>query len=474
MERKHRHIVEMGLTLMSQASMPLSYWDHAFHTAVYLINRLPSAYHENTIPYEMIFNKYPDYSFLKVFGCMCFPHLRPFNKHNLISGPVLVLFCGIHLIIKDINVLIQRARFFLSRDVIFNESSFPFSVAKPHDSSPPSSVPSQLLALGVLPIPTAHPNPPSHSIGSIESLGSLSQPVELNSPQLVPTEQAASSTPVNDESSPSTALSSPPPSQPPNTHPMQTRSKSGIVCPRLHPTLLLTTAEPTSVKHALSSPEWKEAMQQEYNALMANNTWSPVPLPSGRKAIGCKWVFRVKQNPDGSILKYKARLVAKGFNQIPGQDYSETFSPVMKPVTIRIMLTVALTHHWSIQQIDVNNAFLNGDLEEEVYMTQPHGFAGSDKSVVCKLKKAIYGLKQTPRAWYERLTKTLLTFGFVQSKCDPSLLVFKTVSDCLYLLIYVDDIIITGSSSVLIQKLITKLHAVFALKQLGNLEFSGY
>ena len=114
------------------------------------------------------------------------------------------------------------------------------------------------------------------------------------------------------------------------------------------------------------------------------------------------------------------------------------------------------------------------DLEEEVYMTQPHGFAGSDKSVVCKLKKAIYGLKQTPRAWYERLTKTLLTFGFVQSKCDPSLLVFKTVSDCLYLLIYVDDIIITGSSSVLIQKLITKLHAVFALKQLGNLEFSGY
>ena len=182
MERKHRHIVEMGLTLMSQASMPLSYWDHAFHTAVYLINRLPSAYHENTIPYEMIFNKYPDYSFLKVFGCMCFPHLRPFNKHNLISGPVLVLFCGIHLIIKDINVLIQRARFFLSRDVIFNESSFPFSVAKPHDSSPPSSVPSQLLALGVLPIPTAHPNPPSHSIGSIESLGSLSQSVELNSP----------------------------------------------------------------------------------------------------------------------------------------------------------------------------------------------------------------------------------------------------------------------------------------------------
>ena len=146
---------------------------------------------------------------------------------------------------------------------------------------------------------------------SLESLSSLSQPVELNSPQLVPPEQAASSTPVNDESSPSTALSSPPPSQPPNTHPMQTRSKLGIVCPRLHPTLLLTTAESTSVKHALSSLEWKEAMQQEYSTLMANNTWSLVPLPSGRKAIVCKWAFRVKQNPDGSILKYKTKLVAK-------------------------------------------------------------------------------------------------------------------------------------------------------------------
>ena len=162
---------------------------------------------------------------------------------------------------------------------------------------------------------------------------------------------------MNDESSHSTALSSHPPSQPPNTHPMQTRSKLGIVCPRLHPTLLLTTAESTSVKHALSSLEWKEAMQQEYSTLMANNTWSLVPLPSGRKAIGCKWAFRVKQNPGGSILKYKAWLVAKGFNQIPGQDYSETFSPVVKPVTIRIKLTIALTHHWSILQIDVNNAF---------------------------------------------------------------------------------------------------------------------
>ena len=134
------------------------------------------------------------------------------------------------------------------------------------------------------------------------------------------------------------------------------------------------------------------------------------------------------------------------------------------------MLTITLTHHWFIQQIDVNNVFLNGYLEEEVYMVQPPGFVDSNKSMVCKLKKAIYGLKQAPRAWYERLTKTLLTFGFIQSKCDPSLLVFKIDSACLYMLIYVDDIIITRSSTVLFQNLIAKLIVVFALKQLGNLD----
>lgn len=116
-------------------------------------------------------------------------------------------------------------------------------------------------------------------------------------------------------------------------------------------------------------------------------------MPSHRKSIGCKWVYRVKENLDGSVNKYKARLVAKGFHQQQGFDYNETFSPVIKPPTIRIILTLALTHKWEIQQIDINNAFLNGTLLEEVYMTQPPGFEHHDKTLVCKLNKALYGLK---------------------------------------------------------------------------------
>jgi histone deacetylase 1/2 len=195
---------------------------------------------------------------------------------------------------------------------------------------------------------------------------------------------------------------------------MVTRGKTG----KLKPKVLHSVVEPITVKNALTDPKWLEAMQAEYKALTDNKTWSLVPLPAHKRAIGCKWIFKIKENSDGSINKYKARLVAKGFLQTPGFDFTETFSPVIKPVTIRVILTLAVTYQWSVQQIDINNAFLNGLLQEEVYMKQPTGFESADKSLVCKLHKSLYGLKQAPRAWYERLTQTLLQMGFTASRCD--------------------------------------------------------
>jgi histone deacetylase 1/2 len=221
----------------------------------------------------------------------------------------------------------------------------------------------------------------------------------------------------------------------------------------------------------MADSRWLQAMKEEYTALMNNNTWSLVPLPPHRKAIGCKWIFRVKENPDGSVNKFKARLVAQGFLQTAGFDFTETFSPVIKPVTIRIILTLAVTYKWQVQQIDVNNAFLNGVLQEEVFMKQPAGFEVADKSLVCKLHKSLYGLKQAPRAWYDRLTQALLQMGFVKSKCDPSLLVHSHKGHCTYVLIYVDDILVTGSAPQLIQNVISKLNASFALKQLGQVDY---
>lgn len=189
-----------------------------------------------------------------------------------------------------------------------------------------------------------------------------------------------------------------------------------------------------------------------------------MPLPPDRKAIGWKWVFQLKENADGLINKFKARFVAKGFNQVQGFD----FSPVVKPVTIRLILTLAVINQWKLFQLDVNNAFLNGLLNESVYMSQPPGFKDSNSSLVWRLNRALYGLKQAPREWFERLQFTLIQFGFVASKHDPSLFIYAA---SVYLLVYVDDIIISGSSIQLIQQLTSQLNAKFSLKQLGQLDY---
>ena len=213
-------------------------------------------------------------------------------------------------------------------------------------------------------------------------------------------------------------------------------------------------------------------MTDELMALLKNNTWSLVPLPPGRTPIGYKWVFKVKENPNGSIQKCKARLVAKGFHQVAGFDFIETFSPIVKPATTRVMLTIALSRGWLIHQLDVNNAFLNGVLHEEVFIEQPLGFIQHNQShLVCKLHKSLYGLKQAPRAWFEKLSTTLYAFGFISAKSDRSLFIRVTKSHSTYILVYVDDILITGSSEQVVMHLITSLNREFALKDLREVNY---
>ena len=204
--------------------------------------------------------------------------------------------------------------------------------------------------------------------------------------------------------------------------------------------------EPTTVKEALSDANWRHAMTEEFNALVRNGTWVLVPRTRNQNIVGCKWVFRTKRLSDGSVDRYKARLVAKGFHQRPGVDYTETFSPVIKPTTIRLVLSLATSRGWPLRQVDVNNAFLQGRLYDEVYMIQPPGFVDSTKpDHVCRLHKALYGLKQAPRAWYHELKQFLIQLGFTNSKADTSLFVLHQHTYTLYILVYVDDIIITGS-----------------------------
>ena len=205
-------------------------------------------------------------------------------------------------------------------------------------------------------------------------------------------------------------------------------------------------------------------MRTEYNALIFNHTWDLVPSIPSQNLVGCKWVFRVKRHPDGSVDKYKVRLVANGFTQCSGLDYHDTFSPVVKTSTVRVIFCLALQFGWPIRQLDINNAFLNGSLDEEVYMKQPPGFIDSNRpSFVCRLCKSLYGLKQAPRAWFTTLYKFLLSYRFCQSKTDASLFLYHRDGHRIYFLVYVDDLIITGSHGRVIQHFIHSLASTFAL-----------
>lgn len=251
-----------------------------------------------------------------------------------------------------------------------------------------------------------------------------------------------------------------------------TRSQHGIHKPNPRYTLLLERdnipTEPRSVKAALQHDGWRQAMLEELDALQKNETWILVPRESHMNVVGSKWVFKPKLNANGTLDRLKARLVAKGYHQIDGIDYTETFSPVIKPGTIRLVLTLALANNWEIKQLDVKNAFLHGTLNEDIFMQQPPGmFDPNFPNHVCKLLKAIYGLRQASRTWFDRFSTFLIKHGFFCSLADPSLFILHSSLGTLILLLYVDDMLLTGSNSTLLDGFIKLLQSEFAMKDLG-------
>jgi hypothetical protein len=245
-----------------------------------------------------------------------------------------------------------------------------------------------------------------------------------------------------------------------NDHTMLTRGKRGFRQPKVRLDLHAAALSPIpkSYRGALADSNWRAAISEEFSALQKNNTWDLVPRPSGANIVTGKWVYRHKFRSDGSLERYKARWVLCGFTQRPGIDFDETFSPVVKPATIRTLLTVALFHSWPVHQLDVKNVFLHGTLDETVYCVQPAGFVDNSRpDHVCRLNKSLYGLKQAPRAWYSRFATHILSLGFVSAKSDPSLFIYHHGHDNIYLLLYVDDIVLTASSDSLLQWVITAL-----------------
>jgi hypothetical protein len=207
-------------------------------------------------------------------------------------------------------------------------------------------------------------------------------------------------------------------------------------------------------------------------ALEKNKTWELVDLPPGKQPVGCKWVFTIKHTPEGKIDRYKARLVAKGYTQTYGIDYEETFAPVAKMSSVRTLISCAVNFDWSIYQMDVKNAFLHGDLHEEVYMQIPPGFESNHNTgKVLRLHRSLYGLKQSPRAWFDRFRQAMQKRGYRQSNADHTLFYKHANKKVAILIVYVDDIVITGNDNKEISGLKYHLAQEFEVKDLGHLRY---
>ncbi|CAI7876649.1 unnamed protein product [Closterium sp. NIES-53] len=231
--------------------------------------------------------------------------------------------------------------------------------------------------------------------------------------------------------------------------------------------------EPATLKEALErsdAEEWKKAIESELKSIEENGTWELVELPEGRKAITSKWLFKIKSDADGKIERYKSKLVAKGYQQKEKVDYKELFAPVVKPTTLRTLLAGAAIKGWVVKQIDVTTAFLNGVLEEEIFMAQPERFDDGSGRVL-RLKKAFYGLKQAPRQWYLKLRGVLEEIGFTPSSADHSLFMLGEGEQRSFMVVYVDDILIFSPSSDLVKEVMLKLQDKFKCKALGDVSF---
>ena len=229
---------------------------------------------------------------------------------------------------------------------------------------------------------------------------------------------------------------------------------------------------PNKVSEALAHLGWRNAMEEEMNVLTDNGTWDLVRLLAGMKAIGCRWVFIVKVNPDGSIVRLKACLVAKGYAQTYGVDYSDTFALVAKLTSIRLFISLAATHGRDLHQLDIKNVFLHGDLVEEIYMEQlPEFVAQGEIGRVCRLQKSLYALKQSPRAWFGKFSEVIEKFGMQKSKFNHFVFYINSQAGIILLVVYVDDIIIIGNDMTDISSLKSFLDGQFHSQDLGMLKY---
>lgn len=427
-ERKNRTLLNMIRTMLKGKNLPKCLWGEAAATAAYILNRCPSRRLNGRTPEEAWTGTKPNVMHLKIFGSICYKHVPDQLRRKLDDKAEQLILVGYHSTggYKLLNP--KTMQIMVSRDVVVDEvKEWNWDEAEKR---------------------------------SKQVMFDLSEPAERNEVTTVNVDERGRPARVR---------------QPPQRlHDYDLISDDAVTNEgELIHFALLAESEPVNFEEAIHDQKWIKAMQDELQAIEKNQTWELVDLPSQKKAIAVKWVYKIKLNPNGEVNKYKARLVAKGFLQKPGVDFGEVFAPVARIETVRLVIAYAHWHNWPMYHLDVKSAFLNGPLDEEVYVAQPPGFevAGQEEKVF-KLRKALYGLKQAPRAWNKRIDGFLQEIGF--SKCVSEHGVYirnETDSDFLLICLYVDDLLVTGSDKKEIDQIKRRMMEEFEMSDLGKLSY---
>ena len=433
-ERINRTLQEIALAQLQNANMSKRFWAESLMCANYVRNRMPTESH-NTTPYERWFGKKPKINYMRVFGCVAYVLIPKEKRAKFEKKSERMRFIGYSKSSKGFRFWNpKRNSLIVSRDAVFNEKDFDVEQSSPVDFDVCSREGNDPVGVPITFTDNEHSE--HHLRRSTR---------ETKAPERYG--KWASESQMKNLDSCDGEI---------------THSLCNIV----------QINEPDTITEALHSPEaneWRQAADSEYNSLMKMQTWSLQKLPANKKAIGCRWVFRVKYGSDGLPVRFKARLVAKGFNQQYGVDFDETFSPVIRLSSIRALIAFSVQYGLLIHQMDVVTAFLNGVLEEEIYMNQPPGYEEVGKEdLVCRLKRSLYGLKQSPRCWYKMFRSFMFDLGFRQSSGDPCLY-YKLQPSLILIAVYVDDLIIIADNAGSMNDIKMTLSSRFEMTDMGSL-----
>ena len=435
-ERRNRTLKEMVRAMMNHSTLPNSMWGEAIKTAVHILNRVPTKAIKNVTPYELWTNKKPCLTYMHIWGCPA--EVKIYNPHerSLDSRTVSGYFIGypersrgyrFYCPSHSMRIVESDRAFFLEDDCVSGSTLRDFVFEESHEDIITSHK-DQLENSEVSPqeetmtyVPKIVPLQRNTQIG-------ISSPQEhthvQTHEQLIPENVLDPSMDETHEGEQNIVRRS--------SRERRSAISSDYFVYLAGEDLGQKSNDPLTFSQAISctnSYHWLQAMKEELSSMDSNHVWEIVDLPSGKRAIGCKWIYKTKLNPDGSEERYKARLVAKGFTQREGIDYYETFAPVSSKDSFRIVMALVAHFNLELHQMDVKTAFLNGELNEEVYMKQPEGFEIKGKEhMVCKLKRSIYGLKQASRQWYFKFNEVIMKFGFKENIVDQCIYLKKSGS----------------------------------------------